>query len=191
MGSNLEARRAPGGGLSEAIDTANYELAIEILLTEYGDYIYGYCRRLLGNATEAEDVSQTVFTQAFQGLKNLSDVRLVQGWLRGIARHRCMDRLRARQRDFQVVPDDHLSLLADDQLAGPSDADPRIARALDDCMDRLDARSRQVLMLRFHDGLSFEEISDLTADTPGALRVRMSRALPALRRCLEGKGVRP
>jgi RNA polymerase sigma-70 factor (ECF subfamily) len=48
-----------------------------------------------------------------------------------------------------------------------------------------------VLVLRFQDGLSFEEISKLTHDRPGALRVRLSRALPALRRCLEGKGVQP
>jgi len=45
--------------------------------------------------------------------------------------------------------------------------------------------------LRFHDELSYEDMSRLTSDTPGALRVRLVRALPVLRRCLESKGVQP
>jgi len=158
----------------------------------YGDYIYGYCRRLLGNTTEAEDVSQTVFVHALRDLKDLSDIQGAQGWLRGIARHRCMDRLRARQRDLRVIDSGDSCSPVDEQLAVvPSDHDPRIASALDDCLGRLDARSRAVLALRFHDGLSFEEISTLTSDTSGALRVRLVRALQTLRRCLESKGVRP
>lgn len=182
----------PGGGLSEALDTGDHRLALEILLMQYGDYIYGYCRRLLGNATEAEDVSQTVFAHAFQDLGDLADFHAVQGWLRGIARHRCMDRLRARRRDFQVTTNDDLCSLIDGQLAlAPSESDARVGKALDECLDCLDTRSREVLILRFHDGLSFEEISKLTSDSPGALRVRVARALPTLRRCLESKGVRP
>jgi RNA polymerase sigma-70 factor, ECF subfamily len=181
-----------GDGLAAALEAGDYDLAIEILLIQHGDYIYGYCRHLLGNATEAEDVSQTVFAQAFQDLKNLSDQQAARAWLRSIARNRCVDRLRARRRDFQVVDSRDLCLLVDQQLAGEiSDDDPRIGRVLDECLACLDDRSREVLVLRFHDGLSFDEISKLTADKPGALRTRLARALPALRRCLERKGVRP
>jgi RNA polymerase sigma-70 factor (ECF subfamily) len=182
----------PDDDLVTALDTGNYSIAIEILLMQYGDYIYSYCRRVLGNAIEAEDVSQTVFAQALQDLKDLSGPHVARLWLRGIARHRCMDRLRARRRDFQVIDNGDLCSLVDRQIAiAQGDSDPRIAKALDECLDCLDARSREVLVLRYHDDLSFDEISKLTSDTPGALRVRLSRALPALRRCLEGKGVQP
>jgi len=182
----------PDDDLVTALDTGNYSIAIEILLMQYGDYIYSYCRRVLGNAIEAEDVSQTVFAQALQDLKDLSGAHVARLWLRGIARHRCMDRLRARRRDFQIVDNGDLCSLVDCQLAiAHSDRDPRIAKALDECLDCLDARSRELLVLRYHDELSFDEISKLTSDSPGALRVRLSRALPALRRCLEAKGVQP
>ena len=192
MGSKVNAREAASEGVPEALAAGDHGLAIEILLAEHGDYIYGYCRRLLGNPIEAEDVAQTVFTQALQDLGSLTDVHAAQAWLRGIARHRCLDRLRARRRDFQIINHDDLRLLIDRQsVVGHADRDPRVERALDECMDCLDARSRQLLVLRYHDGLSFEEISRLTSDTPGALRVRLTRALPALRRCLERKGVRP
>jgi RNA polymerase sigma factor (sigma-70 family) len=187
-----QAQPEPGDDLIAALDTGNYSIAIEILLMMYGDYIYAYCRRVLGNTTEAEDVSQTVFAQALQDLKDLSGPHVARLWLRGIARHRCLDRLRARRRDFQVIDNSDLCSLVDRQLAfAQGDNDPRIAKALDECLDCLDARSREVLVLRYHDDLSFDEISQRTSDTPGALRVRLSRALPALRRCLEGKGVQP
>ena len=192
MGSRPKLAEDTEGGLAVALDAGDRALAIEILLIQHGDEIYGYCRRLLGNAIEAEDVSQTVFAHAFQDLKALSGPPAARLWLRGIARHRCLDRLRARRRDPQIIDDNDLCAVADREPAVASaDNDPRVGKALAECLDCLDARSRELLVLRFHDELSFEEISVLTHDTPGALRVRMTRALPALRRCLEGKGIRP
>jgi RNA polymerase sigma-70 factor, ECF subfamily len=191
VGIRLKVQLDPGDDLVAALHTGNFGLAIEILLMDYGDYIYGYCRRVVGNATEAEDVSQTVFAQALQDLKHLSSAHAAGQWLRSIARHRCMDHLRARRRAFEIIDNKQLCSLVDGQLAIlQSESDPRIAKALDECLDCLDARSRELLVLRFHDELSFDEISKLMSDKPGALRVRLSRALPALRRCLEGKGVR-
>jgi RNA polymerase sigma factor (sigma-70 family) len=192
VASRLNVQEEPDGDLIAALDSRDYSVAIEILLIQHGDYIFAYCRRILGNATEAEDVAQTVFAQAFQHLKDLSNAHVARMWLRGIARHRCLDRLRARRRDFQIVDNNDLCALVERQPAiGLADHDPRIGKALDECLDCLDARSREVLVLRFHDELSFEEISKVTRDTPGALRVRLARALPALRRCLESKGVQP
>jgi RNA polymerase sigma factor (sigma-70 family) len=190
--AQLKVREQPDGGLTAALEAGDYSLAMELLLIHHGDYIYGYCRRFLGNTNEVEDVSQTVFAQAFQDLKSLASPHIARAWLRGIARHRCLDRLRARRRDFQVVEDGDLCAIVDRQPSPvQSDSDPRVGQALDECLDCLDARSRAVLVLRFHDELTFEEISKLTHDTPGALRVRLARALPTLRRCLEGKGVQP
>src|ERR1044071_6608775 len=100
VGTPLKVQLDSGDDLAAALDTGNFGLAIEILLAEYGDYIYGYCRRVLGNATEAEDVSQTVFAQALKDMKHLSTAHAAGLWRRGIARHRCMDHLRARRRAF-------------------------------------------------------------------------------------------
>jgi len=191
VGRPLNVQTEPGDDLVVALEAGNYRLAIEILVLQHGDYIYSYCRRFLGTATETEDVAQTIFTQALQSLKELSDPHLARVWLRGIARHRCLDRLRARRRDLEIIDDDELCVLADQQLSlAYAHNDPRIGRALDECLDCLDARSREVLILRFHDELPFEEISRLTSTTAGALRVRLMRALLTLRRCLESKGVR-
>jgi RNA polymerase sigma factor (sigma-70 family) len=192
VGSEPERAEDADGGLTAALDAGDHALAIEILLSQHGAEIYDYCRRLLGNATAAEDIAQTVFAHAFRDLGSLSGPHAARQWLRGIARHRCLDSLRARRRDLQLIEDRDLRAIADREPAAASaDSDPRVGKALAECLDCLDARSREVLVLRFHDEQSFETISKLTHDSPGALRVRMARALQALRRCLERKGIRP
>lgn len=179
-------------GLAAALEVGNDDQAMGILVEMHGDHVYGYCRRMLGNHADVDDVSQTVFVQAFQCLKDLPGIRSTRAWLLGIARHRCLDRLKAIRREPQVLDDSDLRVVADQRPAAPlAGGDPRVSKALDDCLDRLDARSRAVLVMRFHDELSYDEISKLSVDTPGALRVRLARTLSALRRCLESKGMHP
>jgi RNA polymerase sigma factor (sigma-70 family) len=180
------------GGMAAALQTGDSDRVMEILVSLHGEQVYGYCRRMLGMGADGDDVAQIVFVQAFQCLKDLPRVHNVRAWLLGIARHRCLDRLKAARRRALVFDGHDPADAVDRTPATPSDrADPRVIRALDDCLDRLDARSRAVLVLRFHDELSYEAMSKLGADTPGALRVRLVRALSALRRCLLHKGVQP
>jgi RNA polymerase sigma factor (sigma-70 family) len=185
------AKQEPDGALAAALDALDHRLAIEILVAQHGDHIYGYCRRMLGTDIEADDISQNVFAQAFQSLTDLVQVQNPRAWLSAIARHRCLDHLKARRRGPEIVGDAELHAAADSGLPGTPavEQDPRVRKALDECLDRLDARSRALLVLRFYDELSYDDIGKLTSDTPGALRVRLARALPMLRRCLEHKGV--
>jgi RNA polymerase sigma-70 factor (ECF subfamily) len=178
--------------LSAALDTGARDRAIEILVNEYGEHVYRYCRRMLGDEADADDVSQIVFMQAFEGIHGLSSVDKARAWLLGIARHRSLDRIKSRRRGPKILDDKEIQRAMDEQA--PREVgldDPSARKALDDCLDRLDARSRAVVVMRFHDQMPYEEIGRLVDDTPGALRVRVTRALPALRDCLGSKGVTP
>jgi RNA polymerase sigma-70 factor (ECF subfamily) len=178
--------------LAAALEAGAVDRAIEILVHAHGESVYRYCRRMLGDDADADDVSQIVFMQAFEGIRGLSGVDKARAWLLGIARHRCLDRIKSRRRGPRLVDDKDLQRALDDHAPRElSLDDPGARKALDDCLDRLDGRSRTVVLLRFHDQLPYEEIGRLVDDTPGALRVRVNRALPALRDCLDGKGVTP
>lgn len=182
---------ADSAGLNAALEAGDKGAVMEILVMQYGDDVYRYCRRMLGNVAECDDVSQTVFVQAFQCFSDLIRVRHHRAWLLTIARNRCVDRLRAMGRCPQALELGELCAVIDRDPIKPEDGDdPRVLHALDDCLDRLDRRSREVLILRYFDGLSYPEIGAQVNDTAGALRIRLLRALSALRRCLERKGVR-
>jgi len=161
--------------------------AITLLMRAYGTPIYRYCRNFIGHDADANDVMQTVFVQAFEGLAGLDDTANLKGWLYGIARHRCLDSLRRRRRRGEET-------LETDDVAppiAPPDAPATQAEAggLAECLDKLDGRMRAALLFRYNEDLSYDEIARLTGDRAGTLRVRVARALPLLRRCLERKGV--
>jgi len=75
---------------------------------------------------------------------------------------------------------------AEDRLAERS-----VSRALGDCLRGLAPRVRATILLRFQQGLSYPEIARLSDEKAPALQVRVARALPLLRRCLEEKGMAP
>ena len=163
--------------------------ALDVLMRRHHALVYRYCRRMLGDDADAMDVSQTVFLQVLEAIRNGVVIENERAWLIGISRNRCLDRL--RRRSFILADDDEMEriLLERGQENAPMMLDPLTSSLLDDVLDSLDRRSRVVLLLRYHDDLSYEAISALTGDTPGALRVRVNRALRLLRRLLQLKGV--
>jgi RNA polymerase sigma-70 factor (ECF subfamily) len=163
---------------------------VEVLARRHHRMVYRYCRRMLGNDADALDASQTVFLQALESLRKGSTVENAEAWLRGISRNRCLDRL--RRRVHIPIEGEELEWRLDEvqrERGVMTPSDPLTSRALEDCLDTLDERSRAVLLLRFHDDLPYEDISAILGDSPGALRVRVARSLPLLRRCLKLKGV--
>jgi RNA polymerase sigma-70 factor (ECF subfamily) len=165
--------------------------AIALLVTHYGNPLFRFCRSMLASDVDAQDVLQTVFMQAFEGLSAYTDRSTLGAWLFGIARHRCLDRIRSERRRGPAEPSPEV--IAELPATGRSADEQLVARgasgAIEHCLDRLDAKLRAAVVLRYQQQLSYEEMSRLTGDAPGTLRVRVARALPLLRGCLEGKGV--
>ncbi len=156
----------------------------------YGAALRGYCRRLLEDAELAEDVYQTVLLQAFTHLPAFSGRSSFCAWLHAIARHRGLDTLKAaRRRKHHVAPEEELGGVPEsmDPRGTPEEELLREATyaALQAELQRLPAKTHQLLRLRYYEQLSYEEIASRCEEQPATLRVRASRALPLLRRALE------
>lgn len=176
-----------------AIDERDYEGALEWLMRSYGTALYRYCRHQLGEEDLADEVHQTTFVQAFDALPGFQGRSSLRTWLFGIARHRCLDAAKIRRRR------DHRFPLTENLPESPSPAPGpeeklrgrRRIRALQECLATLAPRVRDSILLRFQQGLSYVEMGRLGGERPPTLQARVVRALPALRRCLEDKGVTP
>ena len=79
----------------EASFTEAYEL--------HADAIYRFILRLLGNPTDAEDMTAETFLRAYQGWSELLEPASVRAWLFRIAYNGCIDLMRQRQR-HQTIP---------------------------------------------------------------------------------------
>jgi RNA polymerase sigma-70 factor (ECF subfamily) len=176
-----------------AIARGDRDTALRLLMRDYGAAVYRYCRQVVGDGDLADDAHQMTFVQAYEGLARFAGRSSLRTWLFGIAHHRCLDLLkinRRRQKRFPLadeLPDRPAPAeTAEERLAGRS----RLS-ALTQCLRDLAPHVRAAILLRFQQGVTYEEMANLEGERPATLQARVARALPVLRRCLERKGEAP
>lgn len=162
-----------------AVKAGDRERALLILMRSHGDALHRFCRRMVGDAL-ADDVHQLTLVQAYEGLDGFRGDASLRAWLYGIARYRCLDALRQQQRTAS-------SLAAVDVEAAEPGSDQALAArdVLQLCLDKLKPKVREAVILRHAEGLSYPEMGEVCGEGPAALQVRVARALPMLRKCIE------
>lgn len=135
-----------GGRLTEAELARLYE--------QYGYLVHRRCLQILRSQAEADDAVQEVFMRVLRYHQN-QGVRSMLGWLYGIAANVCFDLLDRRARH---APEERADAAADARFQGGSgDAD---RRALVGAVLRgFDARTREVGVRHFLDGMTQEEVA--------------------------------
>jgi RNA polymerase sigma factor (sigma-70 family) len=182
---------APAATAEELLARGDHRGAVAALMDAHGQAIFGYCLRVLRECQLAEDVLQQVFLEAYRDLPRFQGRSALRTWLLSIASHRCLDSMKARRRHLRrVVSDEDAVIGSADPAAAPTERldQVKLTAALEACMDSLSHEVRMTVLLRFHAGLSYEEMADSLKAKPDTLQTRVARALPVLRRCLEGKG---
>ena len=157
---------------------AGDEAAFAELVGRYAPRLRYFLRRMLDGG-DADDVLQEVWLDVFRGLPHLRDAGAFPAWLYRLARDRVMRGLR-RKRAAQVP-------LLDVDV--PEEAEEGFtaedAERIHEALDRLPAEQREVLVLRFLEGMAYDDIARVI-DTPvGTVRSRLHYAKQALRRILE------
>jgi RNA polymerase sigma-70 factor (ECF subfamily) len=188
-----EAPDDPERAALAALDDADRDAALSILMRAYGAQLFRYCRRMVEDEELAQDAHQMSFVQAYEALGGFSRRSSLRTWLFGIARHRCLDAVkieRRRRRRFGRLGE------AGDRPAGGDGPEEGLTsraleRALAACLRELAPRVRAAVLLRFQQGLSYVQIAAITGERAPTLQARVARALPVLRRCLEERGLAP
>ena len=160
--------------------------AFGTLYRRYLDRVYGYAFYLLGDHHDAEDVTERTFLAALAAIGTFRDQGAsFRAWLFRIAHNQVANALRSRARRSADSLDlvEHPSAVGSDPAALVGAADE--ARTLRRALGGLAADRRQVLVLRFVDGLSAREIGAVLGRSEGAVRVLQHRALRELGTALD------
>ena len=168
-------------------------LKFETFMKAYQDMVYGTAVRFLGNAAEAEDISQEVFLKAYDRFGELGSSPTAGGWLKTVTRNLCLNHLsryRARWRFFSelVSPDDDNDATVD--FAAPLvddsalDADAR-RQLLEKALQKLPAAQRVPLVLYHFEELGYEEIAARLGVSLGKVKTDIFRARETLRKKLK------
>jgi RNA polymerase sigma-70 factor (ECF subfamily) len=151
--------------------------------------ILRYCAARLGDALGAE-VMQEVFVTMVTTLRTYRPGPPVEGWLYGMAKHRCQQALRNRTRrqDIATAFGKDIGQQLHAEPSGPPsaglEARERAAR-LATSLTRLPELERIVLHWRFHRGLSVAESAEALGLSEAAVRKRLQRALRCLREMMD------
>jgi len=148
--------------------------------------VYSLALRILGDPSEAEDVVQDVFTQAWRQAARYDSRRAtVTGWLLMMARSRSLDRLRARQ----ARPDKTIATPLPDLASGDPGQEAEALGAEDverlrAALKRLGDAARTPIELAYYEGLSQSAIAERLGQPLGTVKTRMRTALAQLREWL-------
>lgn len=150
----------------------------EVLLARYQMDVYNTTLRILGNQADAEDATQDVFVRALTRLDQYRSSEPFGAWLHGIARNRSIDLLRRRRPeiDLDAAPAAGRASGDVEALALGNLERERLRAAL----DRLPARDRALLVLRYWEDQSVETVAGALGMTEGAAKVALLRARRAL-----------
>jgi RNA polymerase sigma-70 factor, ECF subfamily len=161
--------------------------AFEALVERYKDAVQNLAYRMLGNVTEAEDVTQEVFVRAYTQLATYKPAHKFSTWLLSIASHLAIDQLRRRR--FLALPLEDVPLLEwiADMGTGPEQSALQGEQQdeIQTYLQRLPGKYRAVILLRYWYDLSYEEIATALHLTPALVKARLHRARELLARYIK------
>jgi RNA polymerase sigma-70 factor, ECF subfamily len=170
------------------------EDAFEEIVTRYWDRIFAMVNQLLRNAQDAEEVTQDAFIRAHRGLANFRGDSSFSTWLYQIATNLARNRYWywwRRKRDKSVSFDQPIGTETETTFAEifpadvetPEDATVThefVARVAE-CMEMLNEKHKEILVLRNVKNLSYEEIATILEISVGTVKSRIARARESLR----------
>ena len=163
-------------------DPKSLELALELLQGT----VFSFSMKVCGQREDAEDTMQEVLVKSLPYLPKFDSPRALLVWLYRVAKNRClMSRRRSKfapKQDLsldQLMPDKlELELLAKQGPGTPESQAIRNqqARQLREAVQKLPPQYRIILVLRDMEGLTDDEVAEITGLKPGNVRVRLHRA---------------
>ena len=146
--------------------------------------IRAYLVAAVHNYHDAEDLLSQVAVAVAQDFEKYDPQTPFLRWALAIARNRVLNYRRKQATSKLVFSQDTLDLLENAMPEEPP-AESATRAALDDCLDKLQDRSRQALTLRYEDDLRPAEIGNKLGMTPTAVTTLMHRVHKALAKCVK------
>ena len=145
------------------------ERAFERLFEQFAERTHRYLRGLVGDS--ADDVQQEVWLAVYRGIARLAAPHAFRTWLFRTTRHRALDFLRSRKREAELLADTDLAAV--EELVAAPESNPGGSELAWEQLDALSAAHREVLLLKYRDDMSYEQIALVIGCSIGTVRSRL------------------
>ena len=155
--------------------------ALRQLFDAHGGRVYSIARHFFdGDDARARDVTQDVFVKVMDRIGSFEGTSRFSTWLYRLTVNACLDVKRAERRLVLVGDPPEMAPTVDDapqsRALDHAETNERVARAV----QKLSPALRAAILLRYFEGLSYEEISEALDCPPGTVASRLRRAHEAL-----------
>ena len=156
------------------------------LYREFAPAIFRFCRRAMPTREDAEDATMEIFMKLRDKLVQYDQSRSFAAWLYRVAANHCWDMLRRRKarhdKDTQDI--ENLPLEAPEPNQLEKLIEERTSEEVRKALDKLGARARMALVMRYYSDMSYDEIADALGVRRPFVGVVLLRARHELRQAL-------
>lgn len=143
------------------------------IIGRHGVQVFALVSGIVRNRQDAEEVTSDIFLKAFQQLKKFRGDSKFSTWLYRIAYNTAISHTRRRKPTGEDIDEKRMESVTDDQEEAVL-AQARIEE-LEKGMDRLPQTERLLLDLFYMQDMSIDDISAITGDAPGNVKVKLHR----------------
>ncbi|MGH9680968.1 MAG: RNA polymerase sigma factor [Candidatus Acidiferrales bacterium] len=160
------------------------------LYREYAPAIFRFCRRAMPTREDAADTTRDNTIKVRQKLSQYDASRPFTAWLYTVAANHCWDLLRRRKvrQDLETGEVENMPLAHPDPGQLEQLIEERTSEEVRRALNKLPARSRMALVLRYYSEMSYDEIADTLGVRRTFVGVVLLRARHQLREILGGRG---
>jgi RNA polymerase sigma-70 factor (ECF subfamily) len=168
------------------------DIAFQELMSRYLKHIFNFARQYVRNNEDAEDVTQDTFFKAWKYIQRFKTGNRFKPWIFAIARNNALDHLKKkRAKAFSDMDDTENDIAFADTIVDDEPLAPEIfARAaisdeLTASMESLHPDHRAVLIMHYHEGMTFDEIAEIMDKPMNTVKSWHRRSLQKVRDSLE------
>lgn len=172
---------------------AGSQSAFERIVRRYQRPIVGLIARIVGDRALAEDLAQDTFVKAYLKLAAFDTSRRLSSWLFRIAHNTAIDALRKAQVPLVPADDAGAELEEAEDASGAVDEveTEALGQALEGALSELRPEYREAIVLRYEEGLAFDEIGHVMGVPEATARSHVHRARKQLAARLKAGGWQP
>lgn len=164
----------------------NDKNAFAELFKFYQNYLFKICFSYVQNEQQALDLMQEIFIKLYKNMDKYDEKYPFHPWVRRIAVNTCINEKRKANPVMIPLSTDDDGMDVGEQLAAEQDTEKEaerndMARIIKEHIDCLPEKQRMVIILRYYEDLSYEEIAELLHIPLGTVKTDLYRAKNALK----------
>lgn len=164
-------------------ETRNF--GFSILVRTYQQKVYWHIRKMVIDHDDADDLTQEVFIKVHKHVSEFRQDAHLYTWIYRIATNECLNFLRRKKRRFFLPIGDNESELVAKLTSAPYVNGDEVQLKLQKALLKLPDKQRVVFNMRYFDDLSYDEISEITKTSVGALKASYHHAVKKIEEFLK------